>query len=308
MADIETCKQCKQSAKSYNTCIFCVEKFCPRCLSSRCIYRKTNKIYICKRCFKLKWPRILTSAEDHSIAYDHDVADKLLQYCISTYRTNFDWPASFPSVHCRLRLTSDDGVCLCILEELGAFTIVFRGTNNLTNLLVDVKATLLEFPGHPSVKMHYGFLKAYMKCRLEIFDFLIENYIPSMKLFITGHSMGGALASICIWDIYHHLLTRGQLIVFGSPKVGNELFITGLPEHSFFVQNALDPIPSLPPIGFEMNRHIVEYTSPTDFVVDPGHGILESFRRTFTDMFSHGIPEVHASYLGRSFPLTYNFK
>ncbi len=48
---------------------------------------------------------------------------------------------------------------------------------------------------------------------------------PSAPLFIAGHSLGGALATLCAVDVRARLAAPDvRLFTFGSPRVGNAVF------------------------------------------------------------------------------------
>ena len=81
----------------------------------------------------------------------------------------------------------------------------------MSNLLTDLHATMIPFPGHPHVLVHKGFLKAYMRVRFAIFETISKHMKQHCKFYCVGHSMGGALATLCIWDIYKNLMPRGVL-------------------------------------------------------------------------------------------------
>lgn len=48
---------------------------------------------------------------------------------------------------------------------------------------------------------------------------------PGAPLYVIGHSMGAALATICAMDVkFKAGLTDVRLYTFGSPRVGNDIF------------------------------------------------------------------------------------
>lgn len=98
-----------------------------------------------------------------------------------------------------------------------------------------------EIVGH----MHRGFHNAYESVKNQINERLSEYM--DIPLYVTGHSLGGALAVVATWyQSSHHL---AACYTFGAPKVGDK----GL--HGYFrtpiyrVVNAADPVPWLPPSG-----------------------------------------------------------
>lgn len=61
---------------------------------------------------------------------------------------------------------------------------------------------------------------------------LLEKY-PNASLYIIGHSMGAAMAHVCILDLkfkYNIPKERLFLYTFGSPRIGNDIFAKFLRE------------------------------------------------------------------------------
>jgi predicted lipase len=132
-----------------------------------------------------------------------------------------------------------------LVEEL---IIAFRGTNNVNNLLVNLIPCDADY--HDTV-VHRGYLNHYKKVRDHVYP-RIDEYVNNSKFNIvktTGHSLGGACASICALDIglgYPSLSISST--TFGSPPVGNKTFIETFDRHvnkSVRVINEHDPVPLL---------------------------------------------------------------
>ncbi len=102
--------------------------------------------------------------------------------------------------------------------------IVFRGTNNRNNLLSDLQITsqptyLTDYVG----KFHSGFIKAYNSLEPELAK-VINSYIHKHNMIFSGHSLGGALASLASIDFTRRLHQYSEtyqigLITFGSPRI-----------------------------------------------------------------------------------------
>ena len=74
--------------------------------------------------------------------------------------------------------------------------------------------------------MHTGFLIAYSSFKNTIipkFAALKRKY-PLAKTIITGHSLGGALATLAIPDLFEEIKEIDYLYTFGSPRIGNPDF------------------------------------------------------------------------------------
>lgn len=130
----------------------------------------------------------------------------------------------------------------------------FKGSSNIKDFFYDINISLIntvEVKG----RIHEGFYKLLMKNRtLYSISRLIENYSPDVKIIFTGHSLGGALASLMAsYSQYKFGNHRVELCTFGSPRVGNSKFcntITGATR----VVHSKDPVALLPlPIRY---RHL----------------------------------------------------
>jgi len=122
--------------------------------------------------------------------------------------------------------------------------IAFRGTVSIGNALTDVKAALIRqtiFPG----LVHLGFAHAaetvYPTVRV-----LLTALGRELPILVTGHSLGGAMATL----VAHRLLTDGfpvrAVYSYGSPRPGDRNFRDAyrLPNYRFVNDN--DLVPHLP--------------------------------------------------------------
>lgn len=73
------------------------------------------------------------------------------------------------------------------------------------------------------VKMHSGFMQAYLSVRDQIHQVVQQSGITQWR--ITGHSLGGALAILCGLDLQYNFDHGIQVYTFGAPKVGNADFV-----------------------------------------------------------------------------------
>ena len=131
--------------------------------------------------------------------------------------------------------------------------IAFRGTepNEWNDIKADMDATkaLAETVGH----VHRGFKK-------EVDDVwpLLEKMLISHKqnlvknLWFTGHSLGGAMASICAGRcLLSHIDTRPEQVhTFGSPRVGTKRYINHAKVDYYRWVNNNDIVTRTPPAWF----------------------------------------------------------
>lgn len=121
----------------------------------------------------------------------------------------------------------------------------FRGTEmKLPDLLTDAKFLASGYSYSSGVKgflarifaskrVHSGFLKAYRNVREDVRT-QVSDYLSQVEgdrqVFVTGHSLGAALATLCALDLREMLDASGMenipviLYTFGSPRVGTSRF------------------------------------------------------------------------------------
>eukprot|EP00128_Syssomonas_multiformis_P011830 Colp12_sorted_trinity150504_noHs@25937 len=145
--------------------------------------------------------------------------------------------------------------------------VVFRGTvfieieNWIKNL--DAFRTPLKWNNIPEgAEVHEGFLKAYKSLKSR----LIDNYIglvkahPTYQTVVIGHSLGGALATVCGLDLIANHGIRSQIVSFGSPRVFNSILASYMNSiiDSYRVVNYNDIVPHLPTIDMGFSHVAVE--------------------------------------------------
>lgn len=129
--------------------------------------------------------------------------------------------------------------------------LVFRGTKTTKEWIGNFTMGLEDYPFGPYGRVHHGFLDSYRELREAIMAGL-GGLSGRSRLYIAGHSLGGALASLAAPDIEG---TRPGLIrgiyTFGSPRAGDRVFAQGFDSSfggiSFRIANNSDLVPSIPP-------------------------------------------------------------
>ena len=135
--------------------------------------------------------------------------------------------------------------------------IAFRGSedNDDWNTNFDIVMTPYEFEmSHmllPGGEVHDGFHTRWKELRHEIHTHVSKFTDVNSPLIVTGHSLGGAIATLCALDLAISGL-HTKLVVFGSPRVGNDDFVR-LVNHvvndHIRVENWGDPVPRVPPLS-----------------------------------------------------------
>lgn len=124
------------------------------------------------------------------------------------------------------------------LTELEGVTIIsIRGTANRRNVERDINVVPWHFMG--GMFSTWGFVRAYKKLAEEVFKHLPK----SGSIVFTGHSMGGALATLFAEKL------GATAITFGSPKVYLRGWYKSKVEH-FRVYMDDDPVAKIPTVLF----------------------------------------------------------
>lgn len=139
-------------------------------------------------------------------------------------------------------------------EDTDTLYIAFRGSTSTRDWLGDFmfwkKAIPFGRKGKKD-KLHAGFLIDYNSVRDLIF-----TRIKSTKknIIVTGHSLGGALATICSLDVQYNFRDLDvELVAFASPRVGNRAYRRGfssLMKNAALIRVRSDYIPHAPPMLF----------------------------------------------------------
>ncbi|KAJ8499122.1 hypothetical protein OPV22_009674 [Ensete ventricosum] len=146
-----------------------------------------------------------------------------------------------------------------IAHDLNSIVIAFRGTTetSIRNWIADLfwKQLDLSYPGAEDAMVHHGFYSAYHNTSLQhgILSAVqrTRELYGNLHIIVTGHSLGGALASFCALDLtVNHGVELIQLMTFGQPRIGNAAFASYFNK---FVPDAVrvthenDIVPHLPP-------------------------------------------------------------
>ncbi|KFY09320.1 hypothetical protein V492_05522 [Pseudogymnoascus sp. VKM F-4246] len=142
-----------------------------------------------------------------------------------------------------------------IREEI---VIAFRGSASIRNWIANVNFAYVDF-GCSGCSAHAGFATAWAEPRSAILNALKATtaQYPSYKVVVTGHSLGGAVATLAAADIRSQGYAA-DLFTYGSPRTGNGAFadwVSAQPGTTARVTHINDPVPRLPPMIVAGYRH-----------------------------------------------------
>lgn len=206
--------------------------------------------------------------------------------------------------------------------------IAFRGTegNAADWLGTDARMGLVN-NRRGAGQLHTGFQRAAHSVYQDVKKFIRNIRSADSRIFLCGHSLGGALATIvAAWlENDQSILTPHAVFTYGTPRVGNVAFVKqyrqlGLAKNTFAWVADHDPVPHVPPVAFGY-RHVTasqyllqkgtvgktgldqkaQIKLEDDFLADvPGVKQLGWFAREVNDAITKAQPRAHSiknSYL-----------
>ncbi|MEX2461829.1 MAG: lipase family protein [Paenibacillaceae bacterium] len=138
-----------------------------------------------------------------------------------------------------------------LIESEDAIIIAFRGTTSHADTISDLIASQTPFPWLDNGgNTHLGFTEIYATARMQIIQALTKCD-SSKKLIITGHSLGGALATLCALDLAYNTKFAPPIVyTYGAPRVGDPSFAAAYNQKIAFNHRIViesDLIPLIPP-------------------------------------------------------------
>lgn len=130
--------------------------------------------------------------------------------------------------------------------RLGMAVLAFRGTQQIKDWMTNLDAATMPVSssgGETLGNVHRGFNEAFLSVRDQIGPLLEGD--EELPLFITGHSLGGALATLATWYLKGDSLAA--CYTFGAPRVGDTGLIDRFRTPIYRIVNGVDPVPFVPP-------------------------------------------------------------
>lgn len=175
----------------------------------------------------------------------------------------------------RARLISVDNTQAYVAQDDQSLVVAFRGSQSPTSLdgfkdwLLTNANNLLILPegrigtdfaaAGVGARFHRGFLEALAEIweplRAAVQAAIDERERP---FWVTGHSLGGAIALLAAWRLQRHFIPVHEVVTFGAPMFGNaaaEAFQRELPSKIFRYVDIEDPVPLLPTMSLVANAY-----------------------------------------------------
>lgn len=219
--------------------------------------------------------------------------------------------ASFNSTQDIANLFGDVGALLARLRERSgrrikvfigfgltspqANIMAFRGTMNIAEWLGNMRTRQSDYvlSGVQRGRVHRGFLNLYERIDNQI-QTAISQFNPKLPTHFTGHSLGGALATLAAADTAFNntqLRSQMQLYTYGSPRVGDPSFAefySSLVPNSYRIVNLCDAVLMVPPSSVK-NLHYRHVGQRWSFVYQSGDMAPNHSIALYTAAINRGI-------------------
>ncbi len=182
--------------------------------------------------------------------YDSQLAHTMVQLANDIYQKRSEAKRRFQSVlkPKKFHFLSRKGTQCAIASNDEAIFIVFRGTQvkQVEDILADIEVDPQSAFGG---KVHSGFYRAYRLIRARLLNKLRLH--GNKPIVVSGHSLGGALATLAALDLSLKRLPVTAVYTAGQPRVGDKKFRSAyydaVDNRTFRFSHVDDVIPSIPP-------------------------------------------------------------
>ncbi len=125
--------------------------------------------------------------------------------------------------------------------------IAFRGSDTVADYFtdLDIRQVYLQDYGNVHKGFHDSLLEIGPKMIDKAIDMLSDMSSDKKQLFITGHSKGGAMATLLSCDVVRKV-EKVKVITYGSPRVGSSEFARNYKIENYRYESFADAVPHLP--------------------------------------------------------------
>jgi triacylglycerol lipase len=173
-------------------------------------------------------------------------------------------------------LISVDNTQAYVAENPDHIVVAFRGTESpatlegLKDWLLTDAVNLLILPqgrlgtdlaaAGVGARFHQGFVDALDEVWAPLFQAVkAATDRQDRPVWVTGHSLGGALAQLSSWVLQRQFISVHQVVTFGGPMIGNktatQAYDKDFAGRVFRYVNVPDPVPMLPTVSLIANDY-----------------------------------------------------
>ena len=118
-----------------------------------------------------------------------------------------------------------DTQCFVIIKDK-QLIITGQGSTSVTDLMIDLQFWRKSVPYLDNNLVHSGFQKSYDSIRTKIHNIIKDKIYTEHinEIICCGHSLFGAISTICALDMKLSYNLPTSCVTFGSPRVGSKKF------------------------------------------------------------------------------------
>ncbi|RDA90111.1 hypothetical protein CP533_2584 [Ophiocordyceps camponoti-saundersi (nom. inval.)] len=191
-------------------------------------------------------------------AISQDTFDRLQRYSVLsgiTYQQSCPTPPD--GIEIVKRFNNNANGIIFKDDKNKEMVVAFRGTSNLQDVGTDADFLIQSDFVSPGVsdcdgcKVHAGFLNSWNAVAKDVIS-TVQGQVadnPGMKVVVTGHSLGGAQASLAAMSIIGSQM-KADVVTFGQPRTGNQAYadyVDKMAPGLMRVTHADDIVPQIPP-------------------------------------------------------------
>ncbi|RKU43438.1 hypothetical protein DL546_005897 [Coniochaeta pulveracea] len=169
---------------------------------------------------------------------------------------------------------------LIAIDPVNALIVVsFRGSHSVRNWITNIVFNFSDCTYTSNCQVHDGFAAAWAEISSSVLSGVkaARAAHPSYKIISTGHSLGGAIATLGAASLRQSGYAV-DLYTYGSPRVGNDAFtnfVTAQPGLEVRVTHLDDPVPRLPPLLFGYRHTSPEYWLSDGTATTTSYGVAD---------------------------------
>ena len=134
-------------------------------------------------------------------------------------------------------------------ETLKGIVLSFRGSSNIPNWITNLSVGKANYGKCSGCQVHSGFLAAWNGIKAAVHSAIqgLKALHRDAPIFITGHSLGGAMATLAAPDVKESFGIH-DLYTYGEPRVGNPEFSAWFKNvvYSYRIIHQADIVPHIP--------------------------------------------------------------
>lgn len=174
-----------------------------------------------------------------------------------------------------------DYAVIFIDHKKSDITVAFRGTRGIIAWKENFDAIdRQEFEKHQA-RVHEGFWEGFTSLEGYLVPLIELYHAKGYSVYITGHSRGGAIATITAWRLWESYGIKSICVSFAAPRQGGKRYAASVedsPIDFLRVQTKFDIVPNVPPriLGYtHVDPYLILETTPFPYNLRLLRGILQ---------------------------------